>query len=82
MDDVRRIICYVHGTIWRGVCYPVGNSLDLIAYSYADYARCSDTLRLTTSWCMFLGPAFISWKSKKQDRVSKSSTESEYRAMS
>ena len=33
-------------------------------------------------WCMFLGDALISWRRKKQDCVSKSSTEAEYCAMS
>jgi hypothetical protein len=79
---VKRIIRYVNGSLQRGLCYPADTSPILHAYSDADYAGCLDTRRSTTGWCMFLGPALISWKSKKQDRVSKSSTESEYRAMS
>lgn len=48
MAAVRRIIHYIHGTIQSGLCYPAGTSLDLIAYSDADYAGCSDTRRSTT----------------------------------
>ena len=79
---VKRIIRYVNDTLQRGLCYPTGTSPALHAYCNADYAGCSDTRRSTNGWCMFVGPTLISWKSKKQDRVSKSSTESEYKAMS
>ena len=82
MAAVRRIIRYVQGTSTRGLFFPAGNSTRLAAYSDADWAGCADTRRSITGWCVFLGDALISWKSKKQDRVSKSSTESEYRAMS
>lgn len=79
---VRRIIRYLKGTSYRGLFFPASTSLTLLAYSDADWAGCADTRRSVSGWCMFLGPALISWKSKKQARVSKSSTESEYRAMS
>ena len=79
---VRRILRYLLGSASRGLFYPVGSPIRLVAFSDADWAGCPDTRRSVTGWCMFLGDSLISWKSKKQDRVSKSSTESEYRAMS
>jgi len=79
---VRRIIRYLLGSSNRGLFYLAGSPISLVAYSDADWAGCPDTRRSVTGWCMFLGDSLISWKSKKQDRVSKSSTKSEYRAMS
>ncbi|XP_050217411.1 uncharacterized mitochondrial protein AtMg00810-like [Mercurialis annua] len=82
LSAVRRIIRYVLGTPSRGLLFPRGSSLQLQAYTDADWAGCPDTRKSTTGWCMFLGDALISWKCKKQDSISKSSTEAEYRAMS
>lgn len=82
LSVVQRIIRYLLGTLKRGLFFPVGSSIKLQAYSDADWAGCPDTRKSTTGWCMFLGNAPISWKCKKQDSVSKSSTEAEYRAMS
>ncbi|WMV33539.1 hypothetical protein MTR67_026924 [Solanum verrucosum] len=79
---VRRIIRYLLGTSTSGLFFPSGSEIQLNAFSNSDWAGCPDTRRSITSCCMFLGDSLISWKSKKQDRVLKSSTESKYRAMS
>ncbi|XP_049394910.1 uncharacterized mitochondrial protein AtMg00810-like [Solanum stenotomum] len=75
---VRRIIRYLLATSTHGLFFPSGSKIQLNAFSDFAWAGCPDTRRSVTGWCMFLGDFLISWKSKKQDRVSKSSTESEY----
>lgn len=47
----------------------------------ADWAKCLKSRRSVTGFVVFLGDSFVLWRSKKQDIVSLSSTESEYRAL-
>ncbi|XP_050878064.1 uncharacterized mitochondrial protein AtMg00810-like [Lathyrus oleraceus] len=79
---VRRIIRSLKGTSHRGLFPPTEIAPKLSAYSGAGWVGCPDTRRSVTDWCIFLGSLLILWKNKKQSRISKSSTESEYRAMS
>jgi hypothetical protein len=78
---VRRILRYVKGTIDVGLHFTSNTTLDLFAFSDADWAGCPTTRRSTTGYCTFLGGNIISWCAKKQHTVSRSSTEAEYRAM-
>ena len=79
---VKRIFCYLQGTIHIGLFYPKGGSLppNLHPFSDSDWAGCYDTRVSTSGFCFMLGSSCISWLSKKQPTVATSSCEAEYRA--
>jgi len=82
LSAIHHIIKYLFGTSSRGLFFPTGASTQLQAYNDFDWAGCPDTRKPASGWCKFLGEAPISWKCKKQDSVSKSSTKAEYHTMS
>jgi hypothetical protein len=81
LNLVKRIIRYVKGTLDLGTHISPSSISSLVAYSDADWAGCPDTRRSTSGFCVFLGDNLISWSSKRQLTVSRSSAEAEYRAV-
>ncbi|GJZ84109.1 uncharacterized mitochondrial protein-like protein [Tanacetum coccineum] len=71
----------VYLTVTRPDIAYVVHIFNLRAYCDVDWVGDSVTRKSTTGFCAFLGDSLISWKSKKQDVISKSSTEAEYRVM-
>ncbi|XP_022004529.1 uncharacterized mitochondrial protein AtMg00810-like [Helianthus annuus] len=78
---VKRILRYVKGTITFGLSFSKPATTQLVGYLDADWARCVETRRSTYGYSIYLGGNLVSWSAKKQPTVSRSSCESEYRAM-
>jgi hypothetical protein len=55
--------------------------LNVEGYCDADWASCPDDRRSTSGYCVFVEGNLVSWQSKKQSAVSRSTVEAEYRAM-
>jgi len=78
---VKRILRYLKHTLFHGLFIRRQSSPQLHAYSDADWAGCPDDRRSTGGYCIYLGSNLISWSSRKQATVSRSSTEAEYRSL-
>ena len=78
LKAAQKVLRYIKQTPGQGILLPSTCSLQLRAFCDVDWAHCEDTRRSITSYCILLGQASISWKTKKQITVSRSSAKAEY----
>nr|GEY29489.1 hypothetical protein [Tanacetum cinerariifolium] len=76
-----KILRYLKGCPGLGIHIVNTSGMFLNAFSDADWAKCVITRKSITGYCVFLNNSRVSWKSKKHNTISKSTTEAEYRAL-
>ncbi|GJV06354.1 putative reverse transcriptase domain-containing protein [Tanacetum coccineum] len=80
-EAAKRVLRYLKGTPGQGILLPRDGPSNLTAYCDSDWLGCPFTRRLRMGYLLILGGGPISWRTKKQSVVSRSSAEAEYRAM-
>jgi hypothetical protein len=72
---------YLSGTAELSLCYSGDAGAFLQGYSDSDFAGCAGTRKSTTGWVFLFGGSPVGWQSKKQEVITLSSCEAEYRAL-
>nr|GEV99078.1 ribonuclease H-like domain-containing protein [Tanacetum cinerariifolium] len=72
---------YLKGCPGKGIHIVKQPKPSLEDFMDPDWAKCIITRNSATGFCVKLNGSLVSWKSKKQNTLSKSSTEAEYKAM-
>ncbi|XP_016544448.1 uncharacterized mitochondrial protein AtMg00810-like [Capsicum annuum] len=78
-DAALRVVRYIKGAL--GLFLPSTIFEILKFYCDSDWGGCRHTRRSVTRYLVMYGEALISWKSKKQATVARSSAEAEFRSM-
>ncbi|RYE24977.1 MAG: transposon Pol polyprotein, partial [Sphingobacteriaceae bacterium] len=81
LEAVYRILHYLKGSPGKGVLFKKSEGRQIEVFTDADYAGCLDDRRSTSAYCTFVWGNLVTWRSKKQAVVSRSSAEAEFRAM-
>uniref|UniRef100_A0A3Q7I7W9 Retrotransposon Copia-like N-terminal domain-containing protein n=1 Tax=Solanum lycopersicum TaxID=4081 RepID=A0A3Q7I7W9_SOLLC len=81
MAAATRVVRYLKKSPGLGIFLSSDCDSTLTAFCDADWASCSNTRRSVTGYMIKFGSSPVSWKSKKQSTISRSSAEAEYRSL-
>lgn len=72
MQAAKRVLRYLAGNVGQGILLASTSAAQLTAYCDSDWASCPTTRKSTSGFCVLLGSSPISWKTKKQSLVARS----------
>ena len=75
-----KVVQYLKGMIGQGILLRAGSPRHLTGWCDSDWGGCPLTRRSLTGWIVQFGDSPISWRTQKQDTVSRSSADAEYKA--
>lgn len=81
LQALRRVLRYVQRTKEHGLQLLRKQSNAMTVYTDADWAGCPSTRRSTSGFSIYLGDNLVSWTAKRQQTVSRSSAEAEYKGV-
>ena len=81
LEAVYRILRYLKSTPRKGFFLKKSEQKTIEAYTDADWAGSVTDRRSTSGYCTYIWGNLVTWRSKKQSVVARSSAEAEYRAM-
>ncbi|XP_070044865.1 uncharacterized mitochondrial protein AtMg00810-like [Nicotiana tomentosiformis] len=80
-EAALHVVRYIKKQSGLGILMSSRSSQQIKALCDSDWASCPMSRKSITGYCIKLGESLISWKAKKQNTISRSSVEAEYRSM-
>ena len=78
---LKRVVRYLQNSHQYGLFFSQNSTCEIQCFSDSDWGGCPDNRRSTNGYVLYLGNNLVSWQTKKQPTIARSSTESEYKSM-